>query len=138
MERYNCIMLVDDDPVTNFINFIILSKMNISNEVVISRNGEEALHFIKNYKSQHNCIPELIILDVLMPIMDGFEFLERFEKIKEDACCKSKVIMLSTLFAKSDIRILNQKGYSLFLDKPLEKDKLMDMLYAKSAVSVSH
>jgi len=129
-------MLVDDDPVTNFINFVILSKMEISHEIVISRNGEEALQFIRDFKSQHGCIPELIILDVLMPVMDGFEFLEKFEEMKEEATsAESKVIMLSTLFAKSDIQILNQKGYSLFLNKPLEKDKLMDMLYAKSAVN---
>jgi CheY-like chemotaxis protein len=126
-------MLVDDDPVTNFINFIILTKMNISHEIVISRNGEEALHYIRNFKSRNNCLPGLILLDVLMPVMDGFEFLEKFEEIKEEASSDSKVIMLSALFSNSDLHILNQRGYSLFLNKPLEKDKLMDMLYARAA-----
>lgn len=135
MEKYNCIMLVDDDPVTNFINFIVLSKMKISHEIVISRNGEEALLFISNFKSKHGCMPELIILDVLMPVMDGFEFLERYEKIKEVSGTESKVIMLSTLFSKPDIKILNQRGYSLFLNKPLEKNKLMDLLDERSAVA---
>jgi CheY-like chemotaxis protein len=135
MEKYNCIMLVDDDPVTNFINFSILSKMKISNEIVISRNGEEALHYIRNYKLQNQCVPELIILDILMPVMDGFEFLENFERINVGRPFKSKVIVLSALFTKSDTLILNQKGYSLFLDKPLEKYKLMEMLYEKSAVT---
>jgi CheY-like chemotaxis protein len=128
-------MLVDDDPVTNFINFITLSKMNISNEIVISRNGEEALLYIKKFRSRHNSMPALILLDVLMPVMDGFEFLERFEKIKKESSCESKVIMLSTLFAKSDINILNQKGYSLFLNKPLEKNKLLAMLYEEGAAN---
>ncbi|MFL5729775.1 MAG: response regulator [Cytophagaceae bacterium] len=135
MEKYNCIMLVDDDPVTNFINFVTLSKMKISNDIAITRNGEEALRFISEFKSKFNTIPELILLDVLMPVMDGFEFLEKFEAIIDPEFSKSRVVMLSTLFTNSDINFLNQKGYSLFLNKPLEKEKLMEILEAKSLVS---
>jgi response regulator of citrate/malate metabolism len=132
MEKYNCIMLVDDDPITNFINYVTLSKMKISSDIAITRNGEEALHYLDEFKTRYNRMPELIILDVLMPVMDGFEFLEKFEKICNPAFCKSKVIMLSTLFSQSDIKILNQRGYSLFLNKPLEKEKLLDMLEQRS------
>src|SRR6476659_1603379 len=135
MEKYNCIMLVDDDPITNFINYITLTKMKISRHVVIARNGEEALNYINEYKSQHQSMPELILLDVLMPVMDGFEFLEKFEQVCNPQFCKSKVIMLSTLFSKSDISVLNQRGYSLFLNKPLNELRLLEMLGVRSLAS---
>jgi CheY-like chemotaxis protein len=135
MEKYNCIMLVDDDPITNFINHAALTKMKISRNIAITRNGEEALLYLDEYKSQNQSLPELIILDVLMPVMDGFEFLEKFERMCNPQFCKSKVIMLSTLFSKSDISILNQKGYSLFLNKPLNEVRLLEMLGVRSLVS---
>jgi CheY-like chemotaxis protein len=135
MEKYNCIMLVDDDPITNFINHVTLTRMKISRNIAITRNGEEALLYLDEYKSQHQSMPELIILDVLMPVMDGFEFLEKFERVCNPQFRKTKVIMLSTLFSKSDIYVLNQRGYFLFLNKPLNELRLLEMLGMRSLTS---
>ncbi|MFL5729758.1 MAG: response regulator [Cytophagaceae bacterium] len=128
MKTYNCILLVDDDPISNFINHETLRKNKICKEILISRNGEEALSLLHEYQFKHHSLPEVILVDIRMPIMDGFEFLQAFEKISIPGKEKTKVIILSNIFSRSDIEVLKKIGHSYYLNKPLEKNKLFDLL----------
>lgn len=71
-------LLVDDSPSTNFFNKVIIEKNSISEEIQIAKNGEEALQILNSFY-----IPDLILLDINMPIMDGWEFLEGFSKLQK-------------------------------------------------------
>lgn len=87
MNRVNCILLIDDDRVVNTINRTILNKRKIANEIVAVENGQEAIDFLLEkgrYEANGQTPPKpnVILLDLNMPIMDGWEFLEEFKSIK--------------------------------------------------------
>jgi CheY-like chemotaxis protein len=128
MEKYKCVLLVDDDTICNFINYVSLEKLKIAERIEIKRNGQEALKFLEKYHRDNNCLPELILVDILMPVMDGYEFLEVFEKLAYNSSIKPVIIIVSALLSAKDIAYLNNKGYPWFLNKPLDKDKLLGIL----------
>ena len=134
MKNYNCVLLVDDDPICNFITYEILKKSIVCNEIYISRNGEEALTFLHEYQFKNHCLPDVLLVDIQMPVMDGFEFLKKFEKLSFPGKEKTKVIMLSNIFSPSDIETLRKSGHSYYLNKPLDKDKLLDLLDIKEGL----
>jgi CheY-like chemotaxis protein len=124
----NRILLIDDDDVNNFINTRLLKKLSVSDDIKISTNGEEGLKYL-HYLIDHSAeLPDLILLDINMPVMDGFEFLQRFTEIDLDQK-RPVVVMLTTSSNEKDI---NQIGrYSQvagFLNKPLTEDKIRSVL----------
>lgn len=130
MKKFKRILLVDDDDTSNLLTTMIISDMNIAEEVDIACNGEEALsHIINNCQSiqvQAKC-PELILLDINMPVMDGFEFLEAY-KSKMNLCNNIPVVMLSSSSNSKDYekaQSFNVKGYIV---KPLNEEKLQKVL----------
>lgn len=70
-------MLVDDDDSTNYLHKIIIEEMRITEQISIARNGQEALDKISDHIKDDQCL-DLIFLDINMPVMDGFEFLQEY------------------------------------------------------------
>ncbi len=120
MPPFRQILLIDDDNITNFLNKKLLQKLQLSDDIVITLNGEEALHYL------HNCtnMPELILLDINMPIMNGFEFLEASENLIFNGRRKVKVFMLSTSTNTLDLNQLKKYKISGYINKPLTIEKL--------------
>ncbi|KAA1243995.1 response regulator [Aquimarina sp. RZ0] len=79
-------LLIDDSPSTNFFNKVMIEKISVSEEIQNVENGAEALQVLNSY------VPDLILLDINMPVMDGWEFLEEFQK--SDARFKDVMIIL--------------------------------------------
>ncbi len=132
MKKFKRILLVDDDETSNLLTSMIIADMNISEGVDVATNGEDALsHLIHHCSIQENkedgqC-PELILLDINMPIMDGFEFLEAYSK-RADICNNIPVVMLSSSNNSKDherASAFNVKGYIV---KPLNEEKLQQLL----------
>lgn len=132
MKKFKRILLVDDDDTSNLLTSMIISDMNISEGVDVATNGEEALAHLINHcsiknKSDNEQCPELILLDINMPIMDGFEFLEAYSK-QADICNNIPVVMLSSSSNIKDherASAFNVKGYIV---KPLNEEKLQQLL----------
>lgn len=91
MKKIKRILLVDDSKATNFFNKTILLKSDYVEEVFVATNGEEALEFIDS-----NNVPEIIFLDINMPIMNGWEFLKEFHKLEMN----NKAIVVLMIGAK--------------------------------------
>ena len=127
MDKIHKVLLVDDDNITNFINIRLIRKMGIAEEVVSSQNGAEALDYIKNKASGTQSCPELIFLDINMPVMNGFEFLEAFNSA--DSCTKKPVVViLTTSSNENDMLRLKQSALvSGFLNKPLTEAKMQEV-----------
>ena len=97
----NCVLLVDDNDSDNFIHTRVLEKSGITKHIRIAMNGQEALDFLT---SKENCgqsendytQPELIFLDINMPVMDGWEFLEEYNKLDDNQKGKVVLVMLTT------------------------------------------
>jgi CheY-like chemotaxis protein len=80
MRKFKCILLVDDDPVSNFIHYTILHKLNLGECICMCRNGKEALSFLEEYYQKHKDLPELILVDSFMPIMDALNLWRLMKK----------------------------------------------------------
>ncbi len=114
---------MDDDPIANFINRAIVEECSVF-EVEIAENGLEALDVLKACLLNSEC-PELILLDINMPIMNGHEFLEALEKVPEKP--QMKVIILSSSGAQKDIDAVYKK-VEAYITKPLTESKFQQIL----------
>jgi CheY-like chemotaxis protein len=123
MPQFNCILLVDDDYINNFLTERLLRKSRIAREVKTVRNGEEALTYLSEEK---NKFPDLILLDMRMPEMDGIGFLKNFKKMILDK--KSRVILLTGSVHADDIKTLKMLGYHDLIQKPFSEEKLYQIL----------
>lgn len=118
------VLLVDDDYVSNFIADHLLNKLNVCDNVTFCRNGDEALKYLNDCGDD---FPELILLDINMPVMDGFEFIETFQQLNLDKK-KTRIIIYTSTFSKKDIEVLQNIGFKDFIIKPLTEEKLKDIL----------
>jgi len=114
------VMLVDDNDTDNFISRRIIEITKFAGDVVIKNSGKSALEYLEDHKSNHIKLPDLIFLDINMPIVDGFVFLYEFEKFDYSIKDKCKVIILSSSDNKRDIdKIVNNDHVIKFITKPL-------------------
>ncbi len=126
MNKLNCILLVEDEPVTNFLHRIVVQDANCTEEIVIKENGQEAMDYLLN---PHKTTPEIIFLDLNMPIMNGWEFLEAYSKIHEDERAKAVIITLSTSLNSSDYKRASELNVvSGFQNKPLSAQIVKDII----------
>jgi CheY-like chemotaxis protein len=123
------IMLIDDDPLCVLISTKII-ELNPTLKVISFSRAEEALEQLKQwYISESDLFPDFIFLDINMPVMDGWQFLEAAQKLPEDFRQKCNVIMLSSSVNPTDVR--KSKGFepvSDFVSKPLTVEKLKTLI----------
>ena len=132
MRKINCVLLVDDDGTTNFINYRLIKQLNITDEIHTEYNGEKALNYLQFYAEEHkNEAPELILLDLKMPVLDGYEFLEYLRMKKFDNKEKVQVVVLTTSTRKDDIDKLKKFNVKV-VNKPLTQESLMQALDLQS------
>lgn len=125
MGRLDCVLLVDDSNATNDLTSFHLKKNGICEKIVVKNNGNAALEYLASGEG----VPDLLLLDINMPVMDGFEFLESYEtlplKLKESIV----VILLTSSSDSKDIeRIRDNKWVSDYYQKPLGKENLFEIL----------
>jgi CheY-like chemotaxis protein len=120
--RYPVVMLVDDNELDNFINKKLLENESFADNVIVHQSAQSALDDLKKLESTPDKLPRIIFLDIMMPHMDGFAFLEELNKLSDAVKNYSKVIMLSTSESFKDLNRANQSKYVFkFLNKPLNK-----------------
>jgi CheY-like chemotaxis protein len=120
------ILLIDDDLITLMLCKMVISKTSFSNEIATSKNGEDALKYFDTLKSTHSInIPQLIFLDLNMPVMNGWEFLDSFNTEEYSEFHQIKIVILSSTIDPADLE--RSKKYPMvvdFLSKPITKDML--------------
>lgn len=113
-------MLVDDNEIDNIINEKIIEANSFADQVMVFQTGQEALDYLGENQDNQDTLPEIVFLDINMPIMDGFQFLEDFEKFSDTVLEKCKIIMLSSSISPKDIdRAASSKYVKKYLNKPL-------------------
>ncbi|MFB9076848.1 response regulator [Flavobacterium procerum] len=122
------ILCIDDDPITLMLCKKVIARSSFSNEIITAQNGEEALHYFNTLKyanTKSNIKPELIFLDLNMPIMGGWEFLDHFTSSAYSDFNKASVIVLSSTIDPDDLA--KAKKYPIiidFLSKPITQAML--------------
>ncbi|MEQ8927762.1 MAG: response regulator [Fulvivirga sp.] len=121
-------MLVDDNDTDNFISKRIIEITKFANRVEVKNSGKSALDYLRENQDKTEDLPNLIFLDINMPIVDGFVFLYEFEKLNDTIKDKCKVIILSSSDNKRDIdKIVNNNHVIKFITKPLTETALEEV-----------
>ena len=120
MIYFDTIFLVDDDPINNLINRRLLGKVDITQNIVEFLEGEKALDKLNDIDPNQST---LIFLDINMPVLNGWEFLDKYQERHSDR--SDKIVILSSSIDYQDR--FKAQGYQLvsgFLEKPLTLDKI--------------
>lgn len=126
----SCVLLVDDDENDNFFHKRTLEKIQITEQIEVANTGVEALRYLEeSVDNQDKQLPNIIFLDINMPIMNGWEFLKEYQRLPETARANTLVIMLTTSLNPSD-RIRAEKNPLIngFVNKPLEERDIMKIV----------
>jgi CheY-like chemotaxis protein len=121
-------LLVDDDIVFNFLNEKILEQTGIAKDIRSAANGEEALALIETSYNAGTMLPDVILLDLNMPVMDGFGFLAAFNQRYFTSRDSVKIIVVSSSQDKHDIQRARALGARAYLSKPLTYSGLLEAL----------
>jgi len=132
--KLNCILLVDDDEPTNFLNRMTVEEVDCAQHVKVIPSAREALDYLQcsgrpSPLSRDCPKPEIIFLDINMPAMDGWEFLEKYEAFPVDHKSSVIVIMLTTSFNPEDeLKARQIPSVKEFRNKPLTHEALEEIL----------
>jgi response regulator RpfG family c-di-GMP phosphodiesterase len=125
----NYVLLIDDTKLDNFINRILIQQLRISQSIIEFQNAKEALGYLRLMSSENKPYPEYIFLDLNMPEMDGFQFIEQFEEVQYDEKESTKIIVVSSTVDPEEIRrVISNPRVHKFIEKPLTKDKLKELV----------
>lgn len=127
-KTYKCVMLVDDNDVDNYISQRMIELSDFSEKILVKNNGKSALEYLEEHQDNSEQLPDIIFLDISMPIVDGYVFLYEFEKYSELLKSKSKVVILTSSDNKQDIdRMTDNEFVFKYVTKPLTEVTLNEI-----------
>lgn len=119
------VLLIDDNEIDNYINKLIVTKSKKADLITVMDSGIGAIEFLNNLIKTEKPFPEVIFLDIHMPEMNGFQFLEQYENFSEDVKEKTIINMLTSSNNPDDIKRASECRYvKNFFSKPLGEDML--------------
>ncbi|MGJ5621327.1 response regulator [Sulfitobacter sp. MF3-043] len=128
-DQINSVLLVDDDAVTNIMHKRIIERSGRARSVLVATDGEAALDIIEQHVAEGAALPELILLDINMPRMGGFEFLEQYAARGMGDSGPMIIVMLSTSLLQSDHdRAEADPNVHCFSNKLIRSELFMDLV----------
>lgn len=126
MKKLDCICIIDDDEIYTFLLKKALKKRDICNEIIIYSNGRIAIDSVNELIERNQILPDLILLDINMPILNGWEFLDEFKKIRNKITKQIAIYIASSSISIGDInKAKNHTEVIDFLVKPLYIDNIL-------------
>ena len=122
------VLLVDDDSVFNFLNTRTLERIGIASDIQTALNGEQALDLFNGYYQGAGTLPDVVLLDLNMPVMNGFEFLEAFHLLNLPNKQQVKIIIVSSSQDERDVKRAQALGADGYLAKPITEKTLGEAL----------
>lgn len=130
-KKFKTVMLIDDNEIDNLINQKMIEAAAIAENIYTHSGAKSAIEFLRNMERMDvadKVLPDIIFLDIDMPLMDGFQFLDEFEKLAPATKKKSRIVMLTSSINPQDLnRSKKYTNVKLFLNKPLSHDSIMSL-----------
>ncbi|HWZ13680.1 MAG TPA: response regulator [Mucilaginibacter sp.] len=133
------VLLIDDDEINNFISVKLIKKALLNTEITACLNGKLAIELLADIqKNDPDKLPDYILLDINMPIMNGWEFLDEYKRLNIDPLGQSRIFIISSSVFSNDIN--KARSYQLvqnFISKPLNVDKIIELFKVAEPVQVA-
>ena len=129
MKRLHTILLVDDDAPTLFLNKLVIEDLDCTDRVLTAENGRQAIDMLTEKIDDEFLCPDLILLDINMPIINGWEFMDKYQTLSAEQKAKIVVVMVTTSLNPDDrSRAESVEDIKDFVSKPLDEITLKDII----------
>ena len=129
MKRLHTILLVDDDAPTLFLNKLVIEDLDCTDRVLPAENGRQAIDMLTEKIDDEFLCPDLILLDINMPIINGWEFMDKYQTLSAEQKAKIVVVMVTTSLNPDDrSRAESIEDIKDFVSKPLDEITLKDII----------
>jgi CheY-like chemotaxis protein len=123
--KYKFVMVIDDNQIDLYIAEMVMATTRFAEKVICVPSAREALAYLKPLDSTPEELPNLIFLDINMPEMTGFDFLNEYQLLPESIRKKCIIMMLTTSLDENDRKQAEENQFvKRFLNKPLDRDKI--------------
>ncbi len=122
------ILLIDDEEISNFLAKKLIERVRVNCHVDVANNGQQGLDLLNESNAQHQPLPDFIFLDLNMPVLDGFEFMEAFNQLVMPFKNKINIFIISSSMDRLDSEKAKQFGAAGFISKPLTMQLVNSLL----------
>lgn len=131
MKNVHLCFIIDDDPIFIYGTKRIMNEVGFSENIVVYNNGQEAIDGLKEISEAGALMPDVIFLDLNMPIMNGWEFLEEYNNLPNHNSIKAVIYIISSSIDPRDLeRVKNYSDVRNYILKPITPNNLVDILGA--------
>src|ERR1035438_3935139 len=94
-DTYDLVLLIDDNEIDNIIHQMVMDRIGFANNTITYQSVEDAIKYLKKSGKGKKKIPEIILLDLIMPVENGFVFLDEFEKLPDSIKMNTKIVVIT-------------------------------------------
>lgn len=124
-KQFHSVLIVDDDPITTYLHSKLLEKEKVAENIIVKSKVRDSLHYLK-FENDNGILPELIILDIDMPEMDGYDFLNAISKMSLNS--KPSIVVVTNSPLNRNTQKLSKYNIAYYSEKPFTRESLGEAL----------
>ncbi|RTY89811.1 response regulator [Flavobacterium sp. GT3R68] len=129
MKKIENICLIDDDMIFQFLTQKVICETKLVKDIDLFSNGLDAIKFLKSVQNERELLPDIILLDLFMPVMDGWAFLDEYRKLESKLAKEIPIFIVSSSIDPSDLQKSKLiSSVSDFIVKPMTKEKFLHII----------